>query len=186
LTVIEGFTLRLFFALWPDACVRAQIADAAAGLRIAGAVRPVPPENFHLTLAFVGEVPISQLAVLQQIGGAERTAAGCMIKLDAYEFWPEPKVVVAAARETPAALIELWTRLHRAITRVSVPLRPPAPLRAHVTLARKIAQAPVLQAMSPIYWRARSFSLVRSDMSAARSVYTVVGTWPLLDELPNQ
>jgi RNA 2',3'-cyclic 3'-phosphodiesterase len=178
--------LRLFFALWPDACMRAQIADAAAVLRFAGAARPVPQENFHLTLAFVGEVPISQLAVLQQIGDAERTVAGCLIKLDAYEYWAEPQVVVAAARETPATLIELWTRLHRALTHMLVPLRPPAPLRAHVTLARKVAQAPVLQAMSPIQWRARSFSLVRSDTSGARSVYTVVDTWPLLDELPNQ
>jgi 2'-5' RNA ligase len=178
--------LRLFFALWPDACMRAQIADAAAVLRFAGTARPVPQENFHLTLAFVGEVPISQLAVLQQIGDSERTAAGCLIKLDAYEYWAEPQVVVAAARETPATLIELWTRLHRALTHMLVPLRPAAPLRAHVTLARKVAQAPVLQAMSPIHWRARSFSLVRSDTSGARSVYTVVDTWPLLDELPNQ
>jgi 2'-5' RNA ligase len=177
--------LRVFFALWPDACTRAQIADAAAVLRFDGAARPVPPENIHLTLAFVGEITMSQLAVLQQIGVAERTA-GCMIKLDAYEYWPEPQVVVAAARETPAALIELWTRLHRALTHLPLPPRPPAPLRPHVTLARKVTQAPVQQAMSPIDWRARSFSLVHSDTSGARSVYTVVDTWPLLDELPNK
>jgi 2'-5' RNA ligase len=177
--------LRVFFALWPDACMRAPIADAAAVLRFDGAARPVPPESLHLTLAFVGEVTMSRLAVLQQIGGAERTT-GCTIKLDAYEYWPEPQVVVAAARETPAALNELWARLHRALAYLTVPLRPPAPLRAHVTLARKVAQAPVQQAMSPIDWRARSFSLVRSDTRGARSVYTVVDTWPLLDELPNK
>ena len=177
--------MRLFFALWPDACMRAQLADAAAVLRIDGAARPVPPENLHLTLAFVGEVAISELAVLQQIGSAEQTT-GCTIKLDAYEYWPEPQVVVAAARETPAALLELWTRLHRALTHGPVPSRPPAPLRPHVTLARKVAQAPVRQAMSPIDWKARSFSLVRSDTSGVRSVYTVVDTWSLLDELPIQ
>ena len=177
--------MRLFFALWPDACMRAQIADAAAVLRVDGAAQPVPPENFHLTLAFVGEVTISQLAVLQQIGGAQRTTS-CTIKLDAYEYWPEPQVVVAAAGDTPASLLELWTRLHRALMRVAVPSRPPAPLRPHVTLARKVAQAPVRQAMSPIDWKARSFSLVCSDTSGVRSAYTVVDTWPLLDELPNQ
>jgi len=67
-----------------------------------------------------------------------------------------------------------------------VPSRPTAPLRPHVTLARKVTQAPVPQAMSPIDWRVRSFSLARSDTSGARSVYTVVDTWPLLDELPNK
>jgi 2'-5' RNA ligase len=58
------------------------------------------------------------------------------------------------------------------------------PLRPHVTLARKVAQAPVLQAMSPFDWSARSFSLVSSDTSGAHSVYTVVDTWPLLYEAP--
>lgn len=51
-------------------------------------------------------------------------------------------------------------------------------------LARKVAQAPVLQALSPISWNVRSFSLVSSDTSAAHSVYTVVDTWPLLYEKP--
>ena len=60
------------------------------------------------------------------------------------------------------------------------------PLRVHVTLARKVVQAPVLQAMSPLHWNARSFSLVRSDTGGARSVYTVVDTWQLLDECPKR
>jgi nicotinamide-nucleotide amidase len=59
-----------------------------------------------------------------------------------------------------------------------------APLRAHVALARKVAQLPVLQAMSPFSWPARSFSLIGSDTSGVCSVYTVVDTWPLLDETP--
>jgi 2'-5' RNA ligase len=171
----KGTDVRLFFALWPDADTRARIVGVAAALRLAGAARPVPRENFHMTLAFVGEVATPQLAVLQQIGRAQR-ASSCMIKVDAYEYWPEPQVVVAVARETPAALIELWTRLCQDLKRVH------PPLRMHVTLARKVVQAPVLQAMSPFHWSARSFSLVRSDTSGAHSVYTVVDTWPLLDE----
>jgi 2'-5' RNA ligase len=59
-------------------------------------------------------------------------------------------------------------------------------LRAHVTLARKVSQAPVLQAMSPIAWRATNFSLIRSDTGGAASAYTVVETWPLLDENENR
>ena len=175
--------MRLFFALWPDDDIRARIARVGAALRLSGA-RPVPRENYHLTLAFVGEVAMPQLAVMQQIGRGQR-ASGCTIKFDAYEYWPDPRVVVAAARETPPAMIELWMRLLRDLTLHQAALRlqrlPPRP-RAHVTLARKVAQAPVLQAMSPLYWSARSFSLVRSDTSGAHSVYTVVDTWPLLDE----
>jgi RNA 2',3'-cyclic 3'-phosphodiesterase len=175
--------LRLFFALWPDADTRARLADAAAALRLTGGVRLVPQQNYHLTLAFLGAVSGSQMAVLQRIGGAQRAAA-CTITMDAYEYWREPRAVVTAAREPPAALVELWMHLRRDLEQQSTlkldRLQPP--LRAHVTLARKVAQAPVLQAMSPFDWNARSFSLVCSDTSGAHSIYTVVDTWPLLDE----
>jgi RNA 2',3'-cyclic 3'-phosphodiesterase len=177
--------LRLFFALWPDAGTRMCIAEAALALRLAGEARPVPRENYHLTLAFVGEIAKAQLAVLQQIGRAQR-ASGFTITFGAYEYWRESQAVVGVARETPPALIGLWTKLREALA-VQAPrnlnrLHPS--LRAHVTLARKVAQPPVLQAMSPFSWRARSFSLIGSDTSGPHSVYTVVDTWSLLDETP--
>jgi 2'-5' RNA ligase len=175
--------VRLFFALWPDVDTRAQIANAAAALRLAGDAQPVPRENYHVTLAFVGEVTTSQLAVLQQIGRGQR-AAGCTIRFDGYDYWPRHQVAVAIAREAPAALTLLWTQLHRdlALHQAALNKRPHSSLRTHITLARKVAQAPVLQAMSPFHWNARSFSLVCSDTSGARSVYTVVDTWQLLYE----
>ena len=159
--------------------MRARIGEAAAFSRLDGNARNVPAENYHLTLAFVGEVIDSKLAVVRQIGSDVRAAA-CEITIDAIEYWAESQVMVAATTETPAALLELWSRLHRELA-----LHPADPLRAHVTLARKVTQAPVPQAMSPFVWSARSFSLVRSDTGGGHSVYTVVDTWPLLDKIAN-
>jgi 2'-5' RNA ligase len=173
--------MRMFFALWPDAPTRAQVADAAAALQLTDAARPVPQQNYHLTLAFVGEVPSSRLGVLQQIGLAQRGSA-CTIRLDAYEHWRESQVVATVAHETPPTLLELSTRLRAALQ----DHQPALPWRAHVTLARKVTQAPVLQAMSPIQWCAKAFSLVSSDTRGSCSVYTVVDTWPLLDETPTR
>jgi len=175
--------LRLFFALWPDADARERVANAAAALRLGGDARPLPRENYHVTLAFVGEVPPSRLAVLQQIGRAQRFA-GCVIRFDAYDYWPDPQVAVLLARTTPAPLLELWTRLHRDLALHAAGSNPECPhsLRTHITLAREVAQAPVLPAMSPFSWRTRSFSLVHSPTRGAGSVYTVVDTWPLLDK----
>jgi 2'-5' RNA ligase len=148
--------LRLFFALWPDVDAATQLASIAATLNLTSPGRLVDAKNYHVTLAFLGEVAESGLAVL--------------------EFWPPSRVVVAAAQETPPGLLGLWTQLHEATG------LPRAQLRAHVTLARKVVQAPVMQAMSPILWRATRFSLVRSQTGGAQSAYTVVDTWPLLDE----
>jgi 2'-5' RNA ligase len=178
----------MFFALWPDDDTRTRVAEAAAALRLGGDARFAPRENHHLTLAFVGAVESSDLAVLQQIGRAQSGTA-CTIRFDTYDYWPEPRIVVALAREPPPALTLLWTQLQHDLTRCQSfhnRLRLHAALRAHVTLARKVAQAPVQQAMSPIYWHAQSFSLVRSDPRSTHSVYTVVDTWPLLDETAKQ
>jgi 2'-5' RNA ligase len=164
--------------------MRVRIASVAAALPCEPEAQRVPPDNYHLTLAFVGEVAPAGLAELQQIGGSQR-APGCTFTLDTYEYWREPRVLVAIARQIPPEMLQLWTQLRRALAQSQAGLRcepKPPTLRAHVTLARKVAQAPVLQAMSPIEWTSREFSLVRSDTSGARAVYTVVDTWSLLDE----
>jgi 2'-5' RNA ligase len=165
----------LFFALWPDVDAATQLANIAAQLDIKSPGRLVQAKNYHLTLAFIGEVAASRLEVLRQVGRSLQ-ATRCAIVFDSLEYWPKSRVVVAAAQETPRSLLSLWTQLHEATG------LPKAQLRAHVTLARKVAQPPVLQAMSAISWLATNFSLVRSETGGMESAYTVVDTWPLLDE----
>ena len=77
--------MRLFFALWPDADVTRQLTQVARQLTLEGRSRWVNPKNYHLTLAFVGEVPAAKLAVLQQIGGSLR-APRFTFTCDSIEF----------------------------------------------------------------------------------------------------
>jgi 2'-5' RNA ligase len=170
--------LRLFFALWADPDVRRQLAHLARQLNLESRGRRVDQKNFHVTLAFVGEVPSPKLAVLQQIGRSVR-ASQFTFECDSIEYWRKPQVVVAAARAAPLGLQDLWTKLNEAIG------LPRERLRAHVTLARKVTQAPVPQAMSPVVWRATTFSLIRSYTGGVESAYTVLDTWPLLDKPEN-
>jgi 2'-5' RNA ligase len=169
--------LRLFFALWPDVEATRLLTQVARQLNLEGRSRWVDPKNYHVTLAFVGEVPATQLAVLQQIGRS-LCVPGFAISCDAIEFWRQSQIVVATAAAAPG-LLDLCTKLNDAIG------LPREQLRAHVTLARKVTQAPVPQAMSPIVWRATDFNLIRSDTGGTESAYTVVDTWSLLDEIEN-
>lgn len=171
--------MRVFFALWPDEDITRRLTELACQLNFESPGRRVDPQNYHVTLAFLGEVPATKLAVLQQIAGSVR-AARFTLKCDALEFWRESKVVVSAVRTPPPGLLDLRRRLHDAL---DLPL---TPLRAHVTLARKVTQAAVLQAMLPIEWRATTFSLIRSDTGGVESAYTVLDTWSLLDEMQNR
>ena len=168
--------MRLFFALWPDFDTKNQLAGLAAKLPLAAPSRLVPADNYHLTLAFVGEVPSSQLPALIAIGAMQR-ARRFTVSFNLTEYWANSRVVVVAAQKTQPELRKLWEQLHRDL---ALPEQPG--LRAHVTLARKVTQAPVLQAMAPVAWGASSFGLYRSETGGAQSAYTVVDTWPLLDE----
>lgn len=170
--------MRLFFALWPDVDAAARLMRTAAALNLKSPGRLVDAKNYHVTLAFIGEVANHRLEVLQQIGASLR-APRCTLALDSLEFWPQSRVVVAAAREIPPVMLGLSMQLHEATG------LPRAHLRMHVTLARKVAQPPVMQAISPILWRATCFSLVRSETNGVESAYTVVDTWPLLDKTEN-
>jgi RNA 2',3'-cyclic 3'-phosphodiesterase len=176
----QGNSVRLFFALWPGEPVRTAVAGAAVNLPLASTARVVPRENYHLTIAFVGEVPGGSLERVRRIGGASRASVFAIV-FDAYEYWPKPEVVVAAARSIPPALQALWADLHQALAEDGFELRVKK-LRPHVTLINRVDEAPQLPPLQPFTWPARALCLVRSDTGAAQPVYTVVDTWSLLDK----
>jgi 2'-5' RNA ligase len=132
-----------------------------------------------MTLAFVGAVAPSQLPGLLKAGAAQKVRA-FSVTFDEYDYWRKPGVIVAAARLIPTELQRLWGQLHQGLAAAGWALESER-LRPHVTLARKVAQPPVLQAMSAVEWRVRDFCLMRSDTSGIQSAYTVVDTWSLLD-----
>ena len=176
----KGGAVRLFFALWPQEPVRSSLAAAAVAVPLATGARGVPRENYHLTVAFVGEVPADSLERVRLIGRASR-ASVFAITFDAYEYWPKPEVLVAVARSIAPALQALWAELHQALADDGIELRVKK-LRPHVTLAHRVAEAPQLPPLRPFTWPARELCLLRSDSGATRPVYTVVDTWSLLDK----
>ena len=174
--------MRLFFAVFPDSETRRRVAAAAQALVLDNESRRVPSENYHMTLAFVGEVS-APVAALKAVGAAQRVPA-FTVRFDGYEYWPTPSIVVIRASSWPTPLEDLRRGLCADLARCGVRLDD-RPFRPHTTIARKVPQAPVLQAMSEIAWSARAFQLARSDNARAGAVYTVVDSWQLLDEEPD-
>lgn len=170
--------LRLFFALLPGVDVATQLANLAAQIPVNDSGRLVSTKNFHLTVLFVGEIAAARLDTLRLIGQALRAACFTVV-LDSMVFWSQPQAVVAAARLAPPGLSRLSSHLRNALALPETPFCP------HVTLARKVVQAPVPPAMSPIVWHATDVALIRSDTGGKESAYTVLDTWPLLDETQN-
>jgi RNA 2',3'-cyclic 3'-phosphodiesterase len=152
---------------------------AALALELPADARLVPPEKYHLTIAFAGELSNPRAAALRSFGARVRCAA-FEIRFDAYEHWASAAVVVAVARVKPAALIELHRLLQLEIEQLGL-TADAHPFRPHVTLARKVAQAPQFKAMPEFTWEVNAFRLVHSVRSPQESIYTVMDQWQLLD-----
>jgi len=171
--------VRLFFAAFPDGETRRLIASAVSSLMLGDGARLVPCENYHMTLAFVGEVSNAQAASLRSVGPLEVPAFA--VRFDTCEHWLRSEVVVLAASKCPPALHDLQCKLRSELAHHD--LAPdPRPFHPHVTIARKAVQAPVRQAMSGILWKVTAFQLVRSVRSTIGSTYTVLDHWSLLDK----
>ena len=174
----DAETARVFFAVVPGASAREQMRHAAERLPVAAPGRRVPPVNYHATLAFIGEASATQIASLCEIGGALR-AERCTLCFDEWAHWRTARVIVAVAGTVPSELQSLQRQLRRALEWHGW-AADPRPFRPHVTLARKVTQAPVLPALSSVEWSVDAVCLMRSKIAAGQSAYTVVGTWPLL------
>lgn len=169
---------RLFFALWPNAELQAALHLAGQSLQKAFGGRVVRTENIHLTLAFLGSVPVERADELLAIGGSIM-ARRFELKLTETGCWKRSAVGWIAPESLPEPLkdleLELRSRLLAAGFRVDD--RPFAP---HVTLLRKAkCRTQPAQLQTPLDWLLDHFVLMRSDTLESGVEYSQVGRWKL-------
>jgi 2'-5' RNA ligase len=149
-------------------------------------IRRVPVANFHLTLAFLGSVPLSRVAEIGHV--AERCAQTSRprelpieIVLDRIEHWRKAQVLVATASVTPPAATALAESLKQSL--VGAGFSPdPKPFRVHATVARKVRRVTGEPRIEPVRWRFESLHLVESRTGPDGPVYTPVEEWRLLQD----
>jgi RNA 2',3'-cyclic 3'-phosphodiesterase len=181
-------TRRVFFALWPDAAQREELEHAAAkSVRRSGG-RPVSSANLHVTLAFLGSVPVTRVLELQRIATelAPPLAIHAPISLTFTRLvhWKDAQVLCALAPESPAAGA-LAVALQEASTAIGFsPDR--RPYQAHVTLARKVLRPGPLLRLRAVTWHFDAFALIDSRTAPSGPVYSVIDTYPLVAEKVHQ
>lgn len=177
-------TARVFFGLWPSPELAGQlagIADAVAG-QFGG--RPTRPDTIHLTLAFLGDVPETQLPALCE--AASRIAWRPFdLRIDHLGFWSRQRLLWAGCHESPPALPVLAGDLQHALGAAGFSVQGrERPFVPHVTLVRKLPAKPQadiahrLPALAPLPWRCSEFVLVRSQLGSGGSSYRVIAGFP--------
>jgi 2'-5' RNA ligase len=185
----------LFFALWPAPAPQQSLAGTTQSVVLAAGGRPEPPENFHVTLAFLGSVPDARISEVAAIGvdvASQFTQRRMTVTLDAIEYWQEPKVVVAtaglpAAKSAPLANV-LAGALKSCLTDAGfapdleslwlVGSEVTEEFRPHVTLARKVSHPIPRTDMDPAVWSFSEFALVESRTEPGGSAYRVLASFP--------
>jgi 2'-5' RNA ligase len=181
--------VRLFVAINFPLPVREAIFDETAPLRTAtNGVRWVDAALLHLTVKFLGEQGESQVPEL--LAALERTAAqhapvdAELTGVGAFPNLRRPRVVWMGMRDGDR-LAKLANDVDRSCVMLGMPAEQ-RPFRAHLTLGRvrqelAIADAARLaDAAAAIRTRQhvviRSLELMRSDLSAARPVYSTLAS----------
>lgn len=180
---------RLFFALRTPPGPARTLARIVAKLEDAGVPgRYPPPENLHVTLLFVGEVPETSVPSVCEVG--RRVALRVPPSLvrtfrQRLLLFEQPSRLVVYTRVIDAGLDTFLATLHEELRNllVDIPgvrLEPARKYRPHMTLAR-------LQPLSPdavrliqeievpeVGWSVDSFDLIESTLTPEGSVYETI------------
>ena len=167
-------TRRLFLAIWPEE-VQVDQLFALQGKYTAWG-RQVIPENFHVTLLFLGEVDDDALqCLIQNISSV--TFEPFRISLEKLGYFDKTKIFWVGPNETPIELESLFKKLRNCAIRCgfSKLTKRYAP---HVTLLRK-AEVPITDPnFTAIEWQVNDFHLVESHMDRDGAHYATIKSFP--------
>ena len=169
--------MRLFFALWPDEGVRAQLAHWSRELHAVCGGRPTRPANVHVTLAFLGGVDDARVAEVERAADSVVPRAISLV-LDQPGYWKHNRIAWAGASSAPDELEAFVAELRGALTHAGIGFDAKA-FVSHVTLLRDAREPRALPALDPIEWKCDGFALVRSVTLPRGSGYQVRKAWRL-------
>jgi RNA 2',3'-cyclic 3'-phosphodiesterase len=148
-------------------------------------IRFLPPQNLHLTLFFIGNVPLSALESIKSIiKGIAQQHEPFTLRFAQTEPGPhihKPRLIWARFASHPT-FEQLNTALTELLTIKTLPKKKPLP---HITLARFRKDKPVPKELSaiiskePIVLTVNTISLWQSELSSPHPTYKVLHTYPL-------
>lgn len=170
-------TQRLFFALWPEPALQQLLAKTAAALLPKAGGRPVPAENLHCTLVFLGNVDAAQRRCLED-AASRVEAQRFVLQFDRFGYFRRPQAAWLGCAFTPPALHELVAGLSHVAEVCGFPPEQ-RPYAVHLTVMRKLRRDPGSLPLLPILWDVQRFALIESVSGDAGVRYQPLRFWNL-------
>jgi 2'-5' RNA ligase len=175
---------RIFFALWPDAEVRARLQELSTRLPDESA-QVYAPHDWHMTLAFIGTADAQYLQCVQQ-AAAKISGVPFILDITQVGYFAAPRIVWAGPAAAPAELLQLHHDLNKSLHACGY--QPESrPYTPHITLLRKARPPAQAVEFETIRWRIERFCLAESHAPRDGRRYSILqefllnGTEPVKD-----
>jgi 2'-5' RNA ligase len=174
--------MRVFIGLDLDATTTLQIADWR-DRQVACDGRPVPPANFHITLAFIGQLSdtaIERLCHSVNEWLSPGNVCGATLTLDCTGYWQKPGIYWQGATSWPDHLEHLAVKLNNLASAVGGK-RDRRAFQPHITLYRRCHAAPSAPLdVPPIVLEYRHLTLFESRQGRQGVSYHALQNWDLI------
>jgi len=181
----------LFVALEIPFAVRENLAALLESLRaVSSQTRWVRPENLHVTLKFMGEVPETKLAATRSVLAGVRSDQPVTVDFRGLGFFPNekrPRVFWAGIEASPN-LKTLAADIESVVEKLGIP-REQRPFSPHLTLARfeppglpeKLRSAIQENAAREFgSLRTNQYHLIESKLKPSGAEYTTLESFPFV------
>jgi 2'-5' RNA ligase len=170
--------MRAFFGLSPNTETKLAIEDWR-NKAFPDLYAPVPAANFHVTLAFLGNVSIEQLDTLNRFIDEMPSGAAFDVSLNQLGYWSKPKALWLGCQRAANEHLILAKQVHQ-ITNKSGLLLQQQDYVAHLTLARKCKVKPPAPLVAANFqWHVDQFHLFESKSTPRGVYYPILKSWHL-------
>jgi RNA 2',3'-cyclic 3'-phosphodiesterase len=176
--------IRTFLCIEIPELIRARISELQAAMKsIDARVSWVRPENIHLTLKFLGNVPSKRIsAVCQAASRAAGSSSSFSVEVSGTGCFPSPRnprVLWVGLPDLPEELLQLHKQIEEQLAREGFP-RDSRRFSPHLTIGRirsaegaaRVASQLLESGFEPVLFPANRIVVMRSDLHPSGSLYT--------------
>ncbi len=171
---------RLFFGLLPDEETHQHLIEHSRSFPIIKGVRPVPKDNLHITLQFLGYLEANERKCLEQ-KMLQTFVQSFSMRFDLYGYFKSSQTLWLGCSSYPRELIRLVNHLKSIAESCGAKIDDRI-YKPHITLFKKVPKAEFPQKPFTITWRATEFHLLESVPHENSTRYNVLKTHSFLEE----
>lgn len=172
---------RLFFGLLPDKEVHDQLMTLSRSFPIVKGVKPVPKDNLHITLQFLGHLEASECKCLEK-KMVQTFVQALSLRFDLYGYFKPSQTLWLGCSSYPRELTRLVNHLKSIGEHCGANIDQRM-YKPHVTLFKKVPKADFPNKPFTITWNATEFHLLESVPHENATRYRTLARHSFLEQV---